>query len=321
MLRIHSMALSEAPFLFLSMLTLYLLALYLDRSSVARLVAAAVAASLATLTRYAGVVLIVTGALALFLLVRGPLIRGALNLFLFGALSCAATVAWALRNLSVAGTIAQRTLVLHPPTWSHLAAAVETISGWLLPGTPFAVRAGALLTVTAGAGIAAVVHRFPVAPRDKGTPAGESLPRLIALFVMSYLSLLGFTIAFVSADTPLDVRILSPVYATLVILVARGCSRLEGRARATAGVLLIPVLAAYLNAAAGFVRQAYFEGQGYASRSWHESPTLAALQALPVSRPIFSNRADAIAVLTGRPAERIPANFNPALQDLVWVEP
>src|SRR5713226_9049547 len=61
MLRIHSMALSEAPFLFFSMLTLYLLASYLDRSSAARLVAAAVAASLASLTRYGGVVLIVTG--------------------------------------------------------------------------------------------------------------------------------------------------------------------------------------------------------------------------------------------------------------------
>jgi len=72
------------------------------------------------------------------------------------------------------------------------------------------------------------------------------------------------------------------------------------------------VLGAYLNAAAGFVRQAHFEGQGYASRSWHESPTLAALQALPASPPIFSNRSDAIAALTGRPAERIPANFNPS---------
>jgi hypothetical protein len=312
MLRIHSMALSEAPFLFFSMLTLYLLASYLDRSSAARLVAAAVAASLASLTRYGGVVLIVTGVLALFLLVQAPLIRRALNVLLFGALSCAVTVAWALRNLNVAGTIAERTLVLHPPTWNHLAGAVETISGWLLPGTPLAVRAGALLTITTGAGIAAVVHRFPVASRDQGFPARESLPRIIALFVISYLSLLGFTIGFVSADTRLDFRILSPVYVTLVILVAGGCSRLEGRARATAWVLLVPVLGAYLNAAAGFVRQAHFEGQGYASRSWQESPTLAALQALPASRPIFSNRPDAIAVLTGRPAARIPANVNPS---------
>jgi len=77
-------------------------------------------------------------------------------------------------------------------------------------------------------------------------------------------------------------------------------------------VLVVPVLGAYLNAPAGFVRQAHLEGQGYASRSWQESPTLAALEALPASPPIFSNRPDAIAVLTGRPAERVPANFNPS---------
>ncbi len=312
MLLVHSMALSEGPFLFLSMLALYLLAWCIDRPSRATLVAAAVAASLASLTRYGGVVLIATGVLGLFVLVRAPLIRRALNVLLFGALSCAATVAWALRNIVVGGTIAERTLALHPPTWNHLAGFEETISGWLLPGTPFAVRAGALLTITAGAGIAAVVHRFPVASRDQGAPAGESLPRIIALFVISYLFLLGFTIAFVSADTRLDFRILSPVYATLVILVAGGCARLEGPTRVMATVLVVPVLGAYLNAAAGFVRKAHSEGLGYASRSWQESPTLAALQALPASHPIFSNRSDAIAVLTGRPAERLPANFNPS---------
>ena len=312
MLRIHSMALSEGPFLFFSLLTLYLLASHLDHSSPVRLVGAAVAASLASLSRYGGVVLIVTGVLALFLLGRGPLKRRALDSLLFGGLSCAVTVAWALRNLNVAGTIAERTLVFHPPTWNHLAAAVETISGWLLPGAPFVVRVGALLIVTTGTGIAAIVHRLPVASRDQRAPAGESLPRLIALFMISYLSLLAFTIGFVSADTRLDYRILSPVYATLVILVARGCSRREGRARAAVRVLLVPVLGAYLTAAAAFVRQAHFEGQGYASKSWQESPTLAALQVLPASSPIFSNRPDAIAVLTGRPAARIPANFNPS---------
>ncbi len=312
MLRIHSMALSEAPFLFFSILALYLLAASLDRSSKTRLVAAAIAASLATLTRYGGVVLIVTGVLALFLIGGGPLTRRTNTLLLFGALSCAAPMGWALRNTAVAGTVAERTLALHSPTWNQLAAAVETISGWLLPGTPFAVRAGALLAITAGAGIATVVHRFAVASRDRGAPARESLARIIALFVISYLCLLGFTITFVSADTRLDFRILSPLYATLVILVAGGYARLEGRAQAMTAVLVVPVLGAYLNAAAGFVRQAHLEGQGYASGSWQESPTLAALQALPASSPIFSNRPDAIAVLTGRPAERVPANFNPS---------
>jgi 4-amino-4-deoxy-L-arabinose transferase-like glycosyltransferase len=312
MLRIHSMALSEAPFLFFSMLTLYLLASYLDRPSAASLVASAVAASLASLTRYAGVVLIVTGVLALFLLVRGRFVRRALTALVFGVLSCAVPVAWTLRNLHVAGTIAERTLALHPPTWNHLTGALETISGWLLPGTPLAVRTMALLTITASAAIAVFVHRFPTASRDQEAPAAESLPRLIAVYLISYLFLLGFTISLVSADTRLDFRMLSPVYVVLIILVAGGCSRLEGRARATAWVLLVPVLGAYLNAAAGFVRQAHFEGQGYASRSWQESPTLTALQALPASTPIFSNRPDAIAVLTGRPAGRIPANYNPS---------
>src|SRR6185436_3908725 len=89
MLRIHSMALSEAAFLFFSILTLYVLASYLDRPTAARLVTSAVAASLASSTRYAGVALIVTGVLALFLLVRGPLIRRARNAFVFGTVSCA----------------------------------------------------------------------------------------------------------------------------------------------------------------------------------------------------------------------------------------
>ncbi len=312
MLHIHSMALSEAPFVFFSLLTLSLLASYLDRPSIARLVASAIAASLASLTRYAGMVLIATGVLALLVFVRRPPIRRVSNAFLFGAVSCAPAVAWERRNLDVAGTLAERSLVPHAPTWNHLTGALETVSGWVLPETPLAVRVGALLTIATSVCIAAVLNRSRVPPGNRGASQGGSLLRIVVLFVISYLFLLGFTIGLVSADTRLDFRLLSPVCATLVILAALGCSRLERGARVVGLFLLIPILGTYLHAAAGFVRQAHLEGQGYASRSWQQSPTLAALQALPASTPIFSNRPDAIAVLTGRPAARIPANFNPS---------
>jgi hypothetical protein len=52
------------------------------------------------------------------------------------------------------------------------------------------------------------------------------------------------------------------------------------------------------------------DGQGYASRTWTESDTIAALKPLASEVPIYSNGSDAIHYLTGRPGLLIPEKIN-----------
>src|SRR5262249_13627309 len=96
------------------------------------LVSSSVAVALAVLTRYAGLALIVSGVLGIFLFDKRAPSRKFRTAAIFCVISCILIAGWAIRNLTVAGTATNRSLVFHPIGLREAQQAFGTLSEWLL---------------------------------------------------------------------------------------------------------------------------------------------------------------------------------------------
>ena len=310
LLEVHSMAWSEGPFILLSTLGLFLLARYAGGGSAVLLGGSAVMAALAVMTRYAGTALVATGVTTVVCLGRGVRARRVVDALLYAVIACTPVAAWTVRNLRLAHTAVNRTATLHPIGLVQLGDAVTVVSGWVLPRAPAAIRIGALVAVL---GILVVASARGAGERAAAARERGALSWILVVYCASYILMLLMTISMLDANTPMDARILSPLYVVALMVVLPATGRLAARSvrGSLAPVLLLPVLLAHAIAAVAFVSRAYSAGQGYVGRSWRESPTIRRIGALPERTPIFSNRYDAIRLLTGRPAGRVPLTWDP----------
>jgi hypothetical protein len=140
----------------------------------------------------------------------------------------------------------------------------------------------------------------------------SSLPIIFIVFMVSYVAFLFVTAFFIDADTVLDLRALVPVHVAAIVvgsaLAWRGLASLgEVRSIQIAFVALaIMLIGSYAIRSAKWFMQARQDGQGYASRVWKASETIAYVKKIPAGAPIYSNAYDAIYHLTGRPAIYLP---------------
>lgn len=315
MLTIHAMAWTEPAFLFFASSALLLLARYLERPTLARLVLASVAVAAALLTRYIGLALLATGIIAL--LVYGPDSRRE-KARAVSVLTVIAGLPFALRILYRPS--ASR-LVLHPPTSDYFGMGWNTIVAWIVPGElPMNDLARQILAV----GIASVVAigalvAWRLLARDGLVDSRQPLmlSRLLVLFLPWYaVSLLVAKFLF-RGSIPLDSRLLAPVFVVALVLLISSLHRLifsvtrwQRVFQSGYTVLAVGLVLIYLYAGVTWVRQAQSEGLGYASRDWQESEIISRVKELPEGTRIYSNGSDAIYYLTGRRAIRIPAKFS-----------
>jgi hypothetical protein len=334
----HSFALSEALFVLLTMVGLHWLTIYVDNQRRGILVAAAVAIGLSVLTRYIGASSICAGTLvvlgvngrgiqepagggrpqALSFSVRNLKVK-LVDAIIFGSIACVPMGLWAVRNRLAAGRATDQPLVFHPIKLHHFVAAVSTVAQWvLLPGIRHDLRIiGFLIEVLAITVIASYLlrQRLRLAMKERAeadSQTSAALPQILAIFIVCYVALMVFSLSFFDASIVFDSRHLVPVHvATLILALCLGWNLYVPLrdSRPARLLLIIPVVA--LAVCHGVRGAQWFErvrhdGQGYASREWRESPTIARVKALPEDATIYSNGFDAIYYLTGRRARSIP---------------
>jgi hypothetical protein len=149
---------------------------------------------------------------------RRALRRRLLDASIFSILGILPFVLWTVYNQSVAATTpGGRELAFHPVGMPHLWQAVYTLTNWLhLPDNiPGIVRVPVLLFVVAGLGVS-LWWAYRAKPGNTAVPG---LLKLLLLFVILYPLFLAFSISFIDANTPLDERILSPLYVAGAVLV------------------------------------------------------------------------------------------------------
>lgn len=321
MLIIHAHAWSEGLFLFLSLLTVVILERHLEEEGGWKTLAlAAIVTGLACLTRYAGLPLIAMGSLGVLLFGCYSFWRRVGGALVFGALSVLPLALWLARNQFVVGTATNRTFAFHPIGRRHLWQALYTASGWLqIPSeAPDVLRIVLWLAIGAAAG-GLIYWRSRRRKRMASIPA---FIWLFAIFVALYTLFLLMSISFLDANTPLDDRILSPVYVSgllLIIFLAGEAIRMAGDSRrvavsAVVGVPLALLAVAYVTHSASWVTESRAQGLGYSSPQWQQSPLIAEVYSLPADTIIYSNAPEVIELLAKRPATPLPRQMEAMTQ-------
>jgi hypothetical protein len=324
---IHTMAWSESLFIFLTLSGFWALSRFLSRPSAGYLIGSAALIALAWLTRYIGVVLVATAGLSILLFSTRSLRRRITVAVLFALISAGPMVLWLLRNSLVGGTATSRELFFHPINRQQVGWALTTLGSWFMIPDNSSGLIKVLPYLAMGLMIAVVlITKQKHSQRSKewtGWVTLSALPlliRIIMIFIPLYLAFLLVSLTFLDANTPLDSRIFSPIYATGVILVTYFfVEGLEGlRKAAFVRYILIGIVLAFIVALAftsiAYIQNGYADGIGFTSRWWRESPTLAALRNYPADQVVYTNAPEALYLYTQRSARVLPKKYESANQ-------
>ena len=273
----HLNLLAEPLYLVLATLALGLIA---SR----RAAAAGLAAAAATLTRYAGLPLILVGAI---------LLRGRDRLW-FLAASIGPYGLWIVRNQLTAGEASGRRARWHPPDWAIIETALRTtghlfVTDGRVPSLTLPLVApGPILQIVALAAIALALVRT-----DR-----SAMPRIVRVglvYAALYGAFLVLTVSVFDAATPVDIRLLAPLVPSIVFTLAWLTLRTPIAALALVSVFAIVTLQE--------TRTISLYGLDYSGRVWSAASFDGVT--LPPG-PLRSNWPAAIAYFTGRSPDRLP---------------
>jgi len=316
---IHTMAWSEPLFLFYQLAGVFFLLRYFRQPEAIYLIAAAMTTGLGILSRYAGFASVVAGLAAILWLDGKPPRRKFRAGVVFLIVSLTPISFWLVRNQWNTGSGTNRRLAFHILGFEHLNGAIGAVASWF---SAFWEAPAEAQVLAASLGILAAFAWWRMG-RDPEPAGSAELGRrswqvvcLSALTIVTYLCLLFVSISFLDYHTPLDSRILSPVYAMAVltgISLASFVGHQTQRKKLLAASTGIAIFVIALQVPrtwiwSGFVRR---EGVGYNSRAWEQSALLNRLRAVDPAAKLFSNAPDLIYTLLGRSSGMIPNRVHP----------
>ena len=137
--------------------------------------------------------------------------------------------AWFLRNRLVSGTLANRVIFWHPVTEKQAASLVKAVLSWGL--IPQRLVVGneiiAFLVILGGLVVISLVWLARSYPKTNQSLSQQEF--MLLLSAWAYASLLALSINLIDATTPLDNRILMPVYLNILLLLGIGLALLWQR--------------------------------------------------------------------------------------------
>jgi hypothetical protein len=213
LLRLFFMAWTEPLFIALIMLSLYQLDQFLREDRLGYLLGSGVLASLACLTRYAGVAVVGAGLLTLLLRRHSPNTRKLLTMGIFGLTAVLPTSIWLVRNLLVGGYVTAFSTTAPHTLTENLGYLFEVLSLWLLPlvVNPAVRRSGAVLVVVI------LLSWFTLLIWKDQTDLTYRNFMPVVSFFFTYPAVMVYAATTVSLF-PLDNRYVSPIYVPLVVL-------------------------------------------------------------------------------------------------------
>lgn len=255
--------------------------------------------------RYAGVVLIVVGALVVYVARRSRGSWTALGLAIaYGAVAGSAPLAWMIRNVDAgSGPLGPRAGA-SASVYTNVTRVANELSTWVATdGAPAIVRRLVLVVVLAVIAVAVGV----LATRDLRTD-DRLAPRLPLVALVTIYGIYLVASASVVAFAAINTRLLVPIFVPIVVLVAwlyeevRPAIRRPATRMAITGAVLAWVALSVVWFAGRAVDSAQHGAGGYASARFHNSQLLRAVRNLDFSIPTFSNDAPAISFFTGKHA-------------------
>jgi len=279
--------------------------------------------ALAFLTRYANLSLAVTAVISLVFLPAQPIRKRFAKSTFYIVLSMLPLAGFLLRNVLVAGSLANRpTPFFHPPDTAVVQQGVNSIMQWILPRTVTQNlnQVWANLLVLTLIGVITVGWYVGFIRKSFSQIRGEqhAVSRIVSvfwIFFITYLGLILGTLFWFDRLLPLNERILSPLFlAGLFIILSPVLTVAQGRSRSLS-IMLIGISAILLVAnardALSYVEVLHQDGLGYASTEWRTSRTMKFIKDLP-EVPIYSNDIPAAYLLADRIVHSLPITMNPS---------
>lgn len=320
---IFAWAMSEPLFIVFILLSIACGGAYFRTYDRGALISAGLMAAAAYLTRYSGIALMAALAAAIVLVPRQRFKKRLTDFMVFTAAAAVPALIWVGRNIRVAGSATNRQLAWHPIALSELKRWFHMLYAWLLP-LEFTHEAllftiGVLAILAAGYLVYQARSRFqPMVAYFKQLP-DNPLRLLSGWFSLVYAILIIASISLFDASTPLNFRITSPMYVTLVIF---ALTHLPTQPRwylshrlhqaALAGIILL--LGSYGYRSVALAGELSLDAGGYASSLLIPSSQVEIIQALPQGTAIYSNNLEAMYYFYDRPALIIPSGVDAVSQ-------
>lgn len=328
LLQVHAMAISEPLFIFLSLLSFWMFDLYFERHHHwLWLIACATFTGMAYLTRYSGLALIATFVVALLILHKSWKQRlTGMAIFIAGTLPW--ILGWTLRNRMVAGNATNRVLAWHPLTSENLRIGLQTVADAFFPIAAWheaAIKRPIIIEVmivlilgTVLVWLAIRAWKYVSEPQQtsnderSGNTSKEVISFTTGLYIFAYLASILASMLMFDAATKFRLRILAPVFVSLLILLIYSGVWLRNKNRPFIIVMTFVFLSFSLYKQADTINFLSKGGLGYASFQWYDSKTMAYLRELPDDLSIYTNEPAAVYLYTGRGARVLPDHVDSA---------
>lgn len=314
LLYIHTRAMSEPLYIFLMLVSFILLDLYFKHQRNYYLVILGIVLAVAYLARYAALSLLAT-MLALMLVLHADWRKRISSFLIVAASSFPWIIAWAIRNRIMGGTVSNRVLGWHPITLENWVLALNTLSEFLIPVAPWRRAIPNLAFAFVILFIALVIILWTL---NKGLPhlfkpsqvdRPNELPLTNGLYIIAYLLSLMITMTLFDPATKFQVRILSPIYVSIILLAVTLAAWLWRSQHAAWRPVIILISIVFLGTFAyGQVKAipVIQNDSGFASTGWRYSKAIMALNEMPPNVLILTNEPGLVYLHTGRPTGVLP---------------
>lgn len=264
---------SESLFILILLILLLLMVGWVETRRSTFLIAGGIVAGLLLLTRYAGIGF-VAGIILYMAFERGTGISSKLkSTVLFSIFTFLLPAGWLLYSSNYSTNPTNRTPVFHLISADHLQGLLTTIASWISPPTAI----GALIFLLV---LLYIFFRLWKQKIRLGDIYADKKLRLVKYMVIAYVVFLFISISFFDFSSPLDNRMLAPIFPFCLLLAVSFARQAQKTVRlpwlfiALAGGLLF--LHGY-----GFWKYTgkfYNEGSGYTSQPWANSETIQAVE-------------------------------------------
>jgi hypothetical protein len=301
LIEIYSMLWSETLFIVEILVFIFCAQTYFTSANFKNLLMVSLVAAIATITRFAGVTLIMTGGLLLLLDNRLSLLQKIKELFIFGCVSSSLLIINLSRNLYLTNTLTGIRQKGQTPFATNLKLVGEVIADWL-PGTHFIIGfsqiIGAVFIITLGS---IFLYRI-----IKGL-THSSYEKIAATFSIIF-AIFMLVSATLSRYEPINSRLMSPLYIPFLFTLSfYGMSLIEWleskifKKITQWAIYILSLVALYefgVYDQANYV-EVHEGGIGsYSDDDWAFSPLLKELQVnhsyFQMGQPVYSNASHAV---------------------------
>jgi len=319
LIEIHAYAWSEPLFITLLLLSTLFLCLYVNKPRSSLLFATSISLGFAIITRYIGIALFPILLFIIFFSENngkfGKSIRNTITCFLLTSLPLSILF---VRNLMVSGSTTDRSFVIHPvPIFTYFTEIMNGIFNFFVPNPLPLIGEIAIF----GLIVAILVFIITRYVKEIGWQLinWRSLSVIMAtssiLFTLSYIIFLYISISSFDGSTPVNIRILSPIFVLLIPGIFTTIWTVSANIKKPilwSLFLVIVIITLILNMPSAITEATDIKenGLGYTSQQWNNSETLDYIKSLPEGIKIYSNGAEVINYLTDGQSILIPRKNN-----------